>query len=176
MMKSTTVELAKKLAAMGVQDPAFTDVSDETLRRIHLRGLPDLVNDASSIMLRMEWNLCVNRTEMPLWTSDNPITLHNSHPAPPFQGNRGLTCRGIQLYSPLSPTRSLCLCDPTDLGSEPRVIVSTDINHAWFQNDLQVRHSTRFLFANNADFSFARKILSAYPEYADPERQRMQAL
>jgi len=172
MLKSTGVELAKALDAMGVDEPALTDVTDETLRRLHVRGLPNLINHASAIMLRMKWVLCVNRTEMPLWTSDSPVTLHNSRPASDLVGNRGLTCRGIELYFPLSPTRSLCLCDPTDLGPEPQVIVSTDINHAWFQNDLQIRSSTRFLYANNGDCSFARKVLSTYPVYADPERQR----
>ena len=175
MLKSTGVELAKALDAKGVDEPGLTDVTDETLRRLHVQGLPKLVHHASAIMLRMKWILCVNRTDMPLWTSDNPVTLHNSRPAG-LQGNRGLACRGIEMYFPLSPTRSLGLCDPTDMGSEPHVMISTDINHAWYQNNLQVRDSTRFLFASTGDFAFARKILSKYSEYGDPERQRTQVL
>jgi hypothetical protein len=175
MLKSTGVELAKALDAMGIDEPVLTDVTDEALRQRHLQGLPDLVGQASAIMLRMKWFLCVNRTEMPMWTSDNPVTLHNSRPAG-LQGNRGLTCRGIQLYVPLSPTRSLGLCDPIEFGAEPEFMISTDINHAWFLNNLQVWQSTRFVFANTGDFTFARQRLSEYPIYANPERPRSQVL
>jgi hypothetical protein len=152
MLKSTFVELEKALTERAVACASeLFDAAEDTLRQVQVRTMPKLVEQFSAIMLRMKWILCMNRTEMPLWTSDHPVTLHNSLPAVGLQGNRGLACRGIELYFPLSPTRSLCLCDPTDLGPEPTVTVSTDVNHAWYQNDLQVRHSTRFVFGNNAD-------------------------
>lgn len=174
-IKSTTVEMEKAMKASGAEcDPALTDISEDTLRRLHVHGISGLTEHASAIMLQMKWILCTNRSPMPLWTSDNPIALHNSRPAG-LVGSLGLMCRGIELYFPLSPTRSLCLCDPTDLGADPAAITSRDINHAWYQNDLQVRNSTRFVFANNGDFAFAKRILGEYPEFANPDRQRMRA-
>lgn len=173
-LKSMTLGLRERLDRDGfTYDAEFTDVSDETLRERHVAMIPDLVAQCSEVMLQMKPILLVNHSAMPLWTSDHPITLHNSIDAGP-RGNLGLTCRGIELHFPLSPTRSLSLCDPVTFADLPAMLESNDVSHAMFLNSLQAISSTRFLFGNKPDFSMATSLLSEHPRYRDPDRMRMQ--
>jgi hypothetical protein len=99
--------------------------------------------------------------------------LHNGIDAG-LMGNLGLACRGIELHFPLSPRRSLCLCDPVTFGGLPGVIESDDVNHPMFLNSLQVITSTRFVFGDMSDFSMADSLLRKHPQYRDPHRARVQ--
>lgn len=173
-LKSIAVSLRDLLTREGADcDPEWLDVSDETLRAQHVAMLPGLIDRFSAIMLRMKRILLLNQTSMPLWTSDHPVVMHNGLDAGP-RGNLGLACRGVEVHFPLTPTRSLCLCDPISFANLPDTIASSDVEHMRFLNSLQVFSSTRFVFSNAADFSLARQIVSEHPHYADPNRQRLQ--
>src|ERR1039457_2376678 len=45
---------------------------------------------------QMKWIRIHNRTAMPLWTSDHPVTLYNPKPAS-LMGNLGWACPGVQV-------------------------------------------------------------------------------
>jgi hypothetical protein len=174
-LKSVAVAIRDFLTREGAEcDPEWLDVSDETLRAQHVAMLPDLIDRVSATMLRMKRILLLNHTSIPLWTSDHPVVTYNSSDGG-LTGNLGLTCRGVEVHFPLTPTRSLCLCDPVAFGNLPDTIASEDVEHMRLLNSLQVIRSTRFVFSSAADFSLAKQIVSEHPHYADPNRQRVQA-
>jgi hypothetical protein len=80
----------------------------------------------------------------------------------------------IQVFFPLSPTLALCLCDPIDYGAVPSDVITNDVQNVTFQNDLQLRSSTRFVFSHSSDFTLARAVLGKYPDVAVSSRPRVE--
>jgi len=78
----------------------------------------------------------------------------------------------IQVYFPLSPTLTLCLCDPIVYGALPNDGVVNDVQNVMFQNSLQLRESTRCVLSRSGDFTLASEILNAQPEFGGPNRLR----
>jgi Protein of unknown function (DUF4238) len=154
-------------------DPSYTTVSEEEVRQIQISSLVNQVPEIADVMLQMKWVRLQNETSMPLWTSDHPINLYNPRPSG-VSGNLGLKSRGIQVFFPLAPSLTLCLCDPIDYGELPNDGVMNDIQNITFQNDLQLRSATRFVFSRSGDFALATEILDLYPEVGDPDRPRVQ--
>lgn len=83
--------------------------TDEYIRKFHLRMFKD-VKEFTDMILSMKWILIKNRTKMLFWTSDHPINRYNPIVNLPFE-NLGLFSQGIQIFFPLTPRLSLCLCD-----------------------------------------------------------------
>jgi hypothetical protein len=173
LAKSIDGQLSAVLKAEGGEDSAFGSISDNDMRQIQINALVRNGPRFAEHIARLKWVLTINATTMPYWTSDNPITRYNPH-QDDLKSNLGLVDRGIQVFFPLSPTRSLCLCDPEEYAALPEVWTTKDVQNVWFENDLQVRTATRFVFANTGDFSLAKTILAMYPEYANPARPRAQ--
>jgi hypothetical protein len=170
--KSIDGQLSALLKAEGVEDSAFGSISDDDIRQIQINALLRNGPRFAGHIARLKWVLTINGTTMPYWTSDNPITRYNPHPDD-LKASLGLGDCGIQVFFPLSPTRSLCLCDPEEYAALPEVWTTNDIQNIWFENALQVRAATRFVFANAEDFSLAKTILARYPDCADPARPRV---
>jgi hypothetical protein len=124
------------------------------------------------------------------WTSDNPVTMFNTFP----YGELGLNSPGIEIYYAISPElalafycpsiehkirEALSLPLPTDvLPAEMRARFSDILNAmlsgeattlgtnaAGFLNELQVRRSSRFLFAATNQFGFAQDVLTRNEEF-----------
>ncbi|WP_395029684.1 DUF4238 domain-containing protein [Alcaligenes aquatilis] len=62
----------------------------------------------------LKMKVLINRTAVEFITSDNPVVLYNqiferSNPA--LGSNTGLTCKGLQIFLPLSPTHLLVMYD-----------------------------------------------------------------
>lgn len=131
------------------------------------------VKQFSDVILSMKWILAENKTEMPLWTSDNPINRYNPFKDP--LGNLGYLSKGIQIFFPLSPWLSLLLCDIVDYFHYPDKIVTNKKDNIIFQNHLQMRWSTRFVFSQNDDFSLAEEILKSEPILRKVDRPRTMA-
>jgi hypothetical protein len=130
----------------------------------------DLV-ELSMLIGSMRWVLLVNQTDIPFWTSDHPVVLHNRLIATD-RGTLGLTCRGIELYCPLTPKLCLFLCDPLDNVRFPRDLTVTCESTVNFQNDLQVAWSTRHIFSSEENFSRANQIIDMYPHLGDLDKPR----
>ena len=64
------------------------------------------------------------------------------------------------------------LCDPVEYHAQPAEIWTDDIEHVRLQNDLQLRHATRFVFSKSGDFSLANQVLDVYPQVGYPNRKR----
>ena len=137
---------------------------------MHL-NIMTVFEDSAKILEQMGVILFSNATEIPLWTSDNPVTLYNEFDQFPF-GNLGLGSKGIEVYIPLSPTVEICLYDPvtyTDFLNfypmrESQVIRS---------NYLQTMQSTRFMYSNTCNFFLADGYLKSNLQCKDENRTRL---
>lgn len=114
-----------------------------------------------------------NNTDMLLYTSDNPVALHQRE----RDGRRhiGLVETGVETSMPLSPHLALLICDrseplPDGLEIEAR---RTDIA---FLNVHQTWSSDRCLFSANDNFDTARAMIAKFPELTDPSRARLETI
>lgn len=62
----------------------------------------------------------INKTPIPFWTSDNPVSPQNEVDQYPW-GNMGIVCRGIEIHLPLTPRISLAAMDPVYFKTIPEV-------------------------------------------------------
>jgi hypothetical protein len=127
----------------------------------------------AEMLLGLQWILIENKTTMPLWTSDNPVNKYNPIKAPPYLGNLGYLCSGIEIFLPVSPVLCLCLCD---LGTH-RLVPSEKLlmqskQNVIYQNYFQLAQSSRHVFSQCNDFRLATKILKAQPYLSNPLRKR----
>lgn len=170
LMKQLTEKLSKQKLSEEFEIELKEANTNESLKNLHLNTLLD-TEPYINIILNMKWVLFINKTTMPYWTSDNPINLYNDLDLRPY-GNLGLASRGIQVYFPLNPLISICLCDPVRYNILPDKDETIDIQNIIFQNHLQVKWSTRHIFSINSDFSLAEKIIKDLPELKEIHRKR----
>ncbi len=123
------------------------------------------------IVSNMKFITILNRTEIPLWTSDNPVALRNECEQPPFS-NLGPMCKGIEIHIPITPKLMIMACDPYYFLDLPSVVEEHNEDQITKENLLQMNWSTRFLFSNSNEFHKSHEMLSSAPELRNPDRQR----
>ncbi len=146
------------------------NTDNDYIKEIHLplfREIPDQI----AYVLNMKWILMINRTDMPFWSSDSPISLDNFLNPSKFN-SYGLYSEGITIHFPLTPEISLCFSDPEKFRFFPKKVECNNIQNIIYQNALQVKSSYRNLFSNKNEFKLAEKILKNNPRYKDPNRKR----
>jgi len=141
-------------------------------KKFQIRMLKN-TKEFSDIILSMKWILIENKTKMLFWTSDHPINRYNPIEVPAPLGNLGLLSRGIQIFFPLTPRLSLCLCDLVEYFTYPEKMRADNIDNIMFQNHLQMRSATRFIFSQDDDFSLAEKIMKKEPSLRNTDRKRI---
>ncbi len=112
---------------------------------MHL-GIMESFGLIAKVLGQMGVMVLSNATKIPLWTSDNPASLHNEFGQ--FSGgNLGLLSIGIEMCIPLSPTVKIEFFDPVtyrkESFSEMIPMKEADVIHS---NHLQTRGSTRFMY------------------------------
>jgi len=174
MMKQAKKRLYKERLTNEFKERYGIDEWDtkEAIKSLHLSMFKQIPLYAD-ILLQMKWILFINRTPMPLWSSDHPISRFNHKDAEPY-GNLGLLCKGIEIHFPLSPKAILCFCDPSTYGVFPNRYEIENIQNVIFENSLQVAHSTRYVFSNESDFTLAEEILGKNPSLRDIDRKRIE--
>jgi hypothetical protein len=158
-------ELSEKLKK-ELQEVAKPEFHKEFQLKM-LKGVPEYVE----MLLCMKWILIENKTKVPFWTSDHPVSRHNPIDKWPL-GNLGLLCEGIQIFLPLTPRIALCFCDLTHYFAYPERMATGNVDNVIFQNHLQLKWSTRSIFSCDANFSLATKILKEQPEWRNMNRKR----
>ena len=128
------------------------------------------VKEFSDIILSMKWILIENNTKIMFWTSDHPINRYN--PKKDILGNLGYLSSGIQIFFPLTPLLSLCLCDLVEYFPYPEKMKTENVDNVVFENHLQMRWSTRFVFSQDDEFPFAKDMLEKEPELRNVNRKR----
>ena len=152
-------------------DESYTTITEDQCRCIQLASLATTAPAIATGAAEMKWIRLHNRTDMPFWASDHPVTHYNPKPAG-LMGNLGWACPGIQVFFPLSPTLALCICDPDEYRAIPSEVSINETQQITLQNYLQLLYATRFVFSSSGDFELATKVLDANPEMGDPARKR----
>lgn len=163
-------------------------ISKEDMEKSHLNQFsPNNIFNFSKMFLLKKWILLVNKTDIPFWTSDNPIVPLNPFNSYPY-GNGGVISSGTKLYFPISTELCLCLLDPEIYRSYIRLeridpyytllnvmkaekYLITDISHVLFQNSLQVKGSFREFYSKNSDFGLAKEMIKKDPKLKNLENR-----
>lgn len=165
-----------RLLQQWMDESLIEDLEDCCLESVvkkgHLTLLTELVPEMARKLLKMKWVLCKNNFPMPFWASDNPVVMDNSSENK-YDRYLGYSCPGIEMYLPLNPQYCLTICDPQKYHELPGVMETRRIDNVIFNNCLQLMCSTRFIFSNSNDFTYAKKFLGEHPEYKDVDRQRI---
>lgn len=114
----------------------------------------------------LTWILGINRTNIPFYTSDNPIGTY-PHIKHPVMSMSGIGSQGVEVFLPLSPNYILIMFDGnyhTEISRyNGRYVSLDDIDDIERYNRLCVYNSSRCVFASNPDFSVIENILQANP-------------
>ncbi|MEN6443622.1 MAG: DUF4238 domain-containing protein [Methanoregula sp.] len=145
---------------------------ESVLKEGHLTVFMKAVPEMAQKLLTMKWTLCKNTTTMPFWASDNPIVMDN-HAENKYDRYLGYACPGIEMYLPLNPQYCLAIFDSAKYHVLPGIMETKSIENVIYNNCLQLMNSTRFIFSNTEDFSYAEKFLEKKPEYKSVDRQRI---
>ena len=172
-----TVVTRKILTKIGADEKLLSEIPEGDLCRDHFVHLiasvgPSLVEH----LLNKTWMLMRAPKSTTFYTSDNPITLHNVNPAPPFRSNLGIAREGISLHLPLRPDLMLFIaCASTveawtfrDLAvakalaqGRPLLLRLQNVD---FYNSLQVINAEQFVYSSTSDFALARDMIRTNPE------------
>lgn len=186
LQRTSPIEISKQLTQrlqdLGMEAP--TELTDSASRLISIRRLLEL--EPIVDLLASKDLLLLSSHQAKLWTSDNPVVIHNTFP----YGQCGLASPGVEIYHPLSDhlcleflcpsiqemiAESLDPLHPRPASKDPRMHqtlkclqngtpLEVDSNCQLFLNSLQVGQSSRFLFGSEDDFDLARRAISKYPD------------
>ena len=153
---------------MGITD--FTlRLTQEGKTDAHLDTMSNVYYFAE-ILGRMSVVVCSNATNIPLWTSDNPVNRYNC-----FNPScSGLASEGMAVIMPLSPTSKVIL-----FNLEPHLakyiddLLLMDEAHVICANHLQTLQSTRFMYSNTDKFFMVSKYLKSDPASCNVDRDRL---
>jgi hypothetical protein len=173
-LKDTAKQFFKKYEdqlAPELKNQVLDSMKEESLRNIH-KDIIGEMNEFKKRIKNMKWILVINKSRFPFWTSDNPVAEYNAIDLSPY-GNIGLECLGFEMHIPIHPKIVLIICDPRTFSHEPNNKVIRDYRQVVRERDYQVRYSTRFIFSNESNFSFAQMMLRENPKIGDQERKRV---
>jgi hypothetical protein len=169
MVRQFTVKLSEHKLSDDIKKQLEEINKAEYPKEFQIRMFQN-VKEFSDTILSMKWILIENNTKMLFWTSDHPINRYN--PKKDILGNLGYLSSGIQIFFPLTPLLSLCLCDLVECFAYPEKMKTGNIDNVIFENHLQMRWSTRFVFSQDDEFPFAKDMLEKEPELRNVNRKR----
>lgn len=113
-------------------------------------------------------------------TSDHPVGKKaNIHK--PFRSMSGIASPGIEIVFPLSPDYCVCLLERTFFKDKLKKIKKSENKvdqlmhpaNMEYYNYFQICHSTRFLFSDNDNFAFAKKVCDEESVWRNKDRVRV---
>lgn len=115
------------------------------------------------------WMIGYNRTNMPFYTSDNPVVKFG------HSGYSGFNSKGIEIFFPITTRLVLILKDPEhfyfEIGNHNHFVELDDVDVA-FINSLQVQQSYRYVFDKSGDFKLAIGLMERNPKLSDIRHKR----
>ncbi len=185
------LEMAEKTMRFLVEERAAAEYPEMDLTGIRVRmneqvlpshhmGFflsPEYVNRMVPILTRHYWMLGINRTGVPMYTSDNPV-VRRPHIEDPGMSHIGLGSPGIEVAIPLSPWVVLILFD-RGLFPDDRIdgrAIDMQSENVEYYNSLQVLRSYRQVFSIDGDFTQASAMRESNPEISRLDRPRIQVI
>ena len=160
-LKDSGERIAQFVKQYGASEETIKEItlSKERVKRIHNRMLLDKEQIMKSAYLfsRLTWVLGVNKTDILLYTSDNPIGLRGHRETDHFQGV-GLATPGVEIFYPLSPKSILIMVDGDyhkHLVEKDRSYVDLDQKGSIkYYNALSARNAERFIISEGNNFQY----------------------
>lgn len=166
-----------ELAATARETFGLEMTEDEQIRTQARTLLDDEQRDRiAEILYQHYWVVLENPFSSPFVTSDHPACNHGtlSHPVRSMQG---LASTGAEILFPLSPKYLLLIVErrafPHTARIDGRLTTLGSPENVVYYNHWQVRHSYRFLYSTDNDFSLAQSMLEETPELGDPRNARI---
>lgn len=123
----------------------------------------EIVSDVTSRIEQSIWMFGRNNSEVPFWTSDNPVCFKTGDNKMWLKGP-GIMSKGVYVVFPLSPKYVLYCKEPT-FWEDIKIInnklspVEFDSGMVEHENAGQVFSSKRFVISSENEFSFAREFV-----------------
>lgn len=175
----------------------FRPLSDKEARREFITILPKLAMDMLPNILNKTWVLYSAPPGAHFFSSDNPVSMHNTMNKNPHRGTLGVGVRGIEIYLPLSA--SLCLgllCRSIEtmirdgenrakrVGApvtfsewirafDQRTPLDLEPLNVTHHNSLQVINAERYVFSHDGGFGLAEEMLESNPELRSGPRMEV---
>jgi len=148
-------------------------VSENWLIGLQLESIKDFRKFAV-LFFNMKFMIMENNSNIPYWTSDNPISKQNEYDQAPF-GNMGITNSGIEIHLPLTPQLCIVAMDPVVYGILPN---STEVDNQGVirENFLQLRSSKRFVYSQTKRFHLITSMLKDNPHFKDDTRSEHETI
>jgi hypothetical protein len=145
-------EIMEKIRMMPLRETAII------LYRLNLLGGLGRIAD---VLFEKEMFFVENTTQIPFWTSDNPVVPYNG-----TDKHLDLSFPSTEVFFPLSGNLTMVF-------SNSLVQPHGDEDFVSFVNLLQVMNSTRFVYSTTNDFELAKALLSKYAAHAKPAQHRI---
>jgi Protein of unknown function (DUF4238) len=187
-MKQASLSLHKELFLAWVRenepgpqlDPGSFELvmTKEEQVRTHARSLLDYEHRdrIAEILYQHRWVVLENPSGMPFITSDHPACNHGTVSHPVFS-MQGLASFGAEILFPISPTHLILILErrafPQAARLDGRLSVLGSPESVVYYNHWQVRHSYRFLYSIDDEFSLARSMIDECSELSDLRSERI---
>ena len=115
LMKNTFEKLLTEVARVHLEAKYQEALGEEDTKVTYgvntLKHIESMIN-VSPVAIDLEFTLLINDTDIEFITSDNPAVFYNQFLASNFSGSTiGLTSKGLQIFYPISPTRTIHFYD-----------------------------------------------------------------
>jgi hypothetical protein len=170
-------EVAPKPAPLGIDIEKWSAVpTEDILRAHHLRLTFARAAEKAPKLFGGIWVFGSNKTELPLWTSDHPVTEHISRPPSGVPAIVGISKLCSHICFPLSPAANLLILDrdgfaPTSILDG--TVVELDLDQVIAYNVMQVEQSYRQVYSNNGNFfALAHQVCEGNPSLRILNKER----
>lgn len=162
--------LQQILADMGANENSINKykVSKPAIKLMHGRMIfnQEEICKIAHIFSNHIWVLLVNKTNMPFYTSDNPIGT-TAHIHDSILGMNGINSKGVEIYFPLSPQILLLLFERSYHNDyekyDRRALEVFDSSVVEKYNSMCTLNALRYVISNTIDFSIIDRMVSKSP-------------
>lgn len=167
----------------AIQDGSWTKDSfdvkvDPAHTKLHHIGIMfEATKEIGFYLANHKWIIKRNFTELPYYTSDNPVSKKANLNHPLY--SNGFQSKGIEIHFPLSPKYTLTIYEHSYLEEKRPDLLNKNILDATkfnviYCNDIQVQNATNQLFCQAGNFDLAMGRVERTPTIAKKKRERIQ--
>ena len=169
-------ELLKELPDYSPEN--FIVKADEEWIKLFHSGImfdEKMMNPIIKLLFGHIWMIGTNKTDQPLYTSDNPV-VKRGHIDDPLISNLGLASKGIEIALPLNSDYIIIICERSafrEYENRDGKIISLNSENITYYNSMQVVNSNRQIYCINEKLQMADTICNTNPEICNPNRERI---
>jgi len=176
-MTKLATALLHEVAPKSADITKYSAVPKEDLVRAHhLRLTFERAAKMAPELFKSIWIFGSNKTELPLWSSDHPVTENILRSPSDFPDIVGISKLCSHVCFPLSPTANLLILDPeafSPAGILDGTVIELGLDQVIAYNAMQVEQSYRQVYSKDRDvLALAHQICEDNPHLRDHNRER----